>query len=125
MARFLLTFLLVSLAVFILGVFLPYWALMILVSILVFFIGARPGTAFLSSGLAFGLTWFLMAIYISMQTGSELPFQVATLMGIKNDNLLWFGTGILGMILGGFSGLTGSLFKRLFEKNYEGVYRRG
>jgi len=125
MARFLLIFLLVSLAVFILGAYLPYWALMIVVSILAFLIGASPGTAFLSSGIAFGLTWFLMAIYISMHTGSELPSQVATLMGIKNDNLLWFGTGIFGLILGGFSGLTGSLFKRLFEKKYEGVYRRG
>jgi len=118
-------FLSVALVVFILGAYLPYWPLMILVAIISFFIGAKPVTSFLSSGLAFGLTWVLLAIYISIQTNSELPSQMATLMGVKNDNLLWFATGVLGLLLGGFSGLTGSLLKRLFEKKYEGVYRRG
>ena len=125
MARFLMIFLSVALVVFILGAYLPYWPLMILVAIISFFIGAKPVTSFLSSGLAFGLTWVLLAIYISIQTNSELPSQMATLMGVKNDNLLWFATGVLGLLLGGFSGLTGSLLKRLFEKKYEGVYRRG
>ena len=125
MARFLLLFLLVVFTVLILGAYLPYWALMILVSIQAFLVGARPGSAFLGSGLSFGISWFLLAIYISIQTDSELPAQMALLMGIKNDNLLWFATGILGFLIGGFSGLTGALFKKLFEKKYEGVYRRG
>ncbi|MFD2203548.1 hypothetical protein [Shivajiella indica] len=124
MARFLSIFLLVALTVFILGVYLPYWALMVVVAFLTFLVGARPVTAFFGGGLAFGLTWFLLAIYISMHTNSALPSQMATLMGIKNDNLLWFATGVLGLFLGGFSGLTGALFKKLFEKKYEGVYRR-
>lgn len=125
MARFLMLFLSVALIVFILGVYLPYWPLMILVSIVSFFIGAKPVTSFLSSGLAFGLTWIFLAIYISIQTNSGLPPQMASLMGFKNDSLLWFATGILGLLLGGFSGLTGSLFKKLFEKKYEGMYRKG
>jgi hypothetical protein len=125
MARFLLLFLLIVFTVLFLGTYLPYWALMILVSIQAFLVGARPGSAFLGSGLSFGITWLLLAIYISIQTDSELPAHMAVLMGIKNDNLLWFATGILGFLIGGFSGLTGALFKRLFEKKYEGVYRRG
>jgi hypothetical protein len=125
MARFLMIFLSVALIVFILGAYLPYWPLMILVANISFFIGAKPGTSFLSSGLSFGLTWIFLAIYISIQTNSGLPTQLASLMGIKNDSLLWFATGIMGFLLGGFSGLTGSLFKKLFEKKYDGMYRKG
>jgi hypothetical protein len=125
MARFLMIFLIVALVVFILGAYLPYWPLMIMVSIVSFLFGAKPVTAFFASGLAFGLTWVLLAIYISIQTNSGLPIQMASLMGVKTDNLLWFATGILGLLLGGFSGLTGSLFKKLFEKKYEGMYRKG
>ena len=103
MARFLMIFLIVALVVFILGAYLPYWPLMIMVSIVSFLIGAKPVISFLSSGLAFGLTWIFLAIFISIQTNSGLPPQIASLMGIKNDSLLWFATGIMGFLLGGFS----------------------
>lgn len=125
MARFLIIFLLVALIVFMLGAYLPYWPLMISVSIVSFLFGAKPVTAFLASGLAFGLTWVLLAIYISIESNSGLPVQMASLLGVKNDNLLWFATGVIGFLIGGFSGLTGSLFKKLFEKKYEGMYRKG
>ncbi|EOZ95687.1 hypothetical protein A33Q_3049 [Indibacter alkaliphilus LW1] len=49
--------------------------------------------------------------------------QMAELMGLKNDNLLWFATGVLGFLLGGFSGMTGALFRKVFERKDAGFYR--
>jgi len=124
MQKFLILFLLTALAVFFLGGFLPYWGLMLAVALIAFFVGAGAGSSFLACGFSFGLVWFLMVIRILAVTGSALPQQMADLMGLKNDNLLWFATALLGILIGGFSGMTGSLFKKLFEKKYDGVYRR-
>lgn len=125
MARFLVMILLTSLMVFLVGQIVPFWALMIVIGLLALLIGQGPAAAFFAGGIGFGLTWFLKALFIAIQTSSNLPIQMAELMGIKNDNLLMFATFFLGFLIGGFSALTGALFKRLFEKKYEGVYRRG
>lgn len=111
--------------VFLVGQIVPFWALMIVIGLLALLIGQGPAAAFFAGGIGFGLTWFLKALFIAIQTSSNLPIQMAELMGIKNDNLLMFATFFLGFLIGGFSALTGALFKRLFEKKYEGVYRRG
>ncbi|MFC0264067.1 hypothetical protein [Fontibacter flavus] len=125
MARFLVMLFITALMVYLVGQFVPFWALMILTGLISFILGLNPGMAFFSAGIGFGLTWFLKSLMIAIQTGSDLPVQMAELMGIKNDNLLMFATFFLGFFIGGFSALTGSLFKRLFEKKYEGVYRKG
>lgn len=125
MARFLVMILLTALMVFLVGQIVPFWALMIVIGLLALLIGQGPAAAFFAGGIGFGLTWFLKALFIAIQTSSDLPIQMAELMGIKNDNLLMFATFFLGFLIGGFSALTGALFKRLFEKKYEGVYRRG
>lgn len=125
MARFLLILLLTAIIVLLVGKLVPFWALMIITGLIAFLIAPGPASAFFAGGIGFGLTWFLKALFISIQTASDLPVQMADLMGIKNDNLLMFATFFLGFLIGGFSAMTGSLFKRLFENKYEGVYRRG
>jgi hypothetical protein len=124
MQKFLILFLLTAVAVFILGSYFPFWGLMLVVAVLSYLIGAGAGTSFLSAGLSFAMVWFLLLMQILMQTNSDLPGQMATLMGLKNENLIWFGTALLGFLIGGFAAMTGSLLKRLFKPRYEGIYRR-
>lgn len=116
MKKSLLIFVLVSLLVLLIGPYAPYWILMIGVAIISFLVGAGKVSSFVSSGLGFGLTWMALSLFISIKTDSELPKRMAELMGLKNDNLLLFGTALLGFLIGGFSGLTGSMLRKLFER---------
>jgi hypothetical protein len=123
MGRFLILFLLVAILVFVAGIFFPFWVVMILVGLVSYLIALSPRLSFLAAGLSFGLVWFILIIRIVVITNSPLPIQMAELMGVQNDNLLWFGTGLLGFVIGGFSGMTGALLRGLFERKYDGVYR--
>ncbi|WP_304517759.1 hypothetical protein [Cecembia rubra] len=124
MKKFLILFLFTALVVFFLGGLLPYWGLMLAVALIAYFVAASSGVSFIAGGIAFGLAWFVLVMRVLVQANSDLPEQIAELMGLKNDNLLWFATALLGFLIGGFSAMTGSLFKRLFEKKNEGFYRR-
>lgn len=123
MGKFVLVFLLTALLVFIVGRFVPSWALMVLVLLVCFSLGIGPTKGFFAAGFGFGLTWLLLSIWISIDSESGLPKKVAELMGLKNDNLLWFGTGLLGFLVGGFSGLTGGLFRMIFERRESNIYK--
>lgn len=122
MARFFLIFLITALIVYLLGHFLPFWALMILIAGLSFFVGGNSGASFLGGGFGFGGVWLVMVLVISIQANSDLPDKMASLMGLTNTNLLWLFTAILGFLLGGFSALTGNLFKKLFKKEEQDIY---
>ena len=123
MARFFLIFLITALIVYLLGQFLPFWALMILIAGLSFFVGGNSGASFLGGGFGFGGVWLVMVLVISIQTNSSLPDKMASLMGLSNTNLLWVLTAILGFFIGGFSALTGNLFKRFFIKKDQNIYQ--
>lgn len=123
MKRFLVLFFLVGVSIYFIGPYMPYWGLMILVVIISFLFGASPVTSFFSSGFSFGLVWLLLSIWISVDTLSSLPKSMSELMGLSNDNLLWFFTGLVGFIIGSFSGLTGAMFKRIFQRKDSGLYK--
>lgn len=95
------------------------------VIVILAYLMASSGTAsFFASGLAMGLVWLGKAISISIETGSSLPDKMAILMGMEQSNLLWVATGVVGLLLGGFSGLTGALLKNLSkQKRSQGMYR--
>lgn len=124
MSRFFVLFILTALMVYFIGSFIPFWGLMILVALLAYLLGTSPVVSFFGAGLSFGLVWLSLSIWISIDSGSELPIKMAELMGLSNDNLLWLATGLVGLMIGGFSGLTGSLFNKVFEKRDQGIYRR-
>jgi hypothetical protein len=123
MGKFLLVFALTVVLVLFVGKWFPFWILMVLVAITCFLTGIGATRGFFAGGLGFGLAWLILTIWISIDSGSDLPQKVAELMGLKNDNLLWFGTGIVGFLIGGFSGLTGSTFKKIFERRDSNIYK--
>jgi hypothetical protein len=123
MKKFLVLFILVGVNVYFIGPYIPYWGLMILVAIISFFSGASPSISFFGSGFSFGLVWLILSIWISVDSQSNLPKSMSELMGLSNDNLLWFITGIVGFIVGSFSGLTGGMLNRILQKKDTEVYR--
>lgn len=123
MVRFSLQLLIVFLIVFFIGAYITFWLLMIIVGLSSFFLGSRGALAFFASGLGFGLGWVVKALVISINTNSKLQVQMAELMGVSNENLLFAGTFVVGFLLGAFSGMTGASFKKIFERRDSLVYR--
>jgi hypothetical protein len=70
-----------------------------------------------------GFAWLGQAIFISTSTGSSLPNKIGELMGLGSGMTVVGVTAIIGLLLGGFSGLTGSLFRNLFRKEPDNLYR--
>lgn len=125
MNKFLAIVVLTMVLVFFLGMVIPYWALMLFVAATAFVLKFRPVVAFIGCGFGFGLAWTIVSYVILVKTGSLLPAQMAVLMGLPNEFLLFLTTGILGFLIGGFSGLTGSLLKNILSKKRDVyVYRR-
>ena len=124
MNKFLAIVVLTMVLVFFLGMAIPYWGLMLFVAAMSFVLKFRPVLAFLGCGLGFGLAWTIVSYVILVKTGSMLPAQMAVLMGLPNEFLLFLTTGVLGFLIGGLSGLTGALCKNLFKKRDTYVYRR-
>ncbi len=125
MNKFLAIVVLTMVLVFFLGMAIPYWAVMLFVAATAFVLKFRPIVAFFGCGLGFGLAWTIISYVILVKTGSLLPAQMAVLMGLPNEFLLFLATGVLGFVIGSFSGLTGALLKNiLYKKRDVYVYRR-
>jgi hypothetical protein len=86
-------------------------------------LGGKGFASFLSGGIGMGLAWLGQTIYLSYQTGSPLPDQMAEIVGLGSGVALSAITGVIGFLLGGFSAFTGSLFRKLFEKKPDNIYR--
>lgn len=121
--RFILFILLTIGIVVFLNPYFPYWIIMILIGIGSGLLGLSGLQGFLAGGLGMGLAWLGQAIFISTSTGSTLPNKIGELMGLGSGMTVVGVTAVIGFLLGGFSGLTGSMFRNLFRKEPENLYR--
>jgi hypothetical protein len=121
--RFILLFLFTVGIVFFLNPLLPYWIIMILIGLASALVGLKGGYGFLAGGLGMGLAWLAQALYISVESGSNLPDKIGDLMGLGSGINVAVVTAILGFILGAFSAWTGSLLRNLNRKTPDNVYR--
>jgi hypothetical protein len=121
--RFIL-FILVTIGIVVfLNPIFPYWVIMILIGIVSALLGLSGLQGFLAGGLGMGLAWLGQAIFISTTTGSALPNKIGELMGLGSGMTVAGLTAIIGFLLGGFSGLTGSLLRNLVRKKPDNLYR--
>lgn len=112
-----------ALLVVFLNPILPFWVIMFLIAALAGLIGMKGVETFLATGLGMGLTWLGQSLYISIQTGSPLPNRMGELMGLGTGMTLVGIAAILGFLLGGLSGMTGSLFRKLLRREPENLYK--
>ena len=121
--RFIFLTLLTALLVVFLNPIAPYWIVMIGIVTLGALIYPNGFGGFLGGGLGMGLTWLGQSVYLSITTGSSLPDQMGDLMGLGSGMTLVAVTGVVGFLLGGFSGLSGVLFRNLLQKEPQNVYK--
>lgn len=121
--RFIFLVMMTVLLVVFLNPVLPFWLIMILIGALAGLIGLKGAESFLAGGLGMGLAWLGQSLYISVGTGSPLPNRMGELMGLGSGMTLVGITAVLGFLLGGFSAMTGSLFRNLLKRKPDNLYR--
>lgn len=120
--KFILFTFVTALLVIVFNPFLPFWAVMIFIALLAALVGNKGTGAFFAGGIGMSLAWLGQSIYISIVSGSQLPEKMSELMGVGSDMALFAATGLLGFLLGAFSALSGSLFRKLFKRMPTNIY---
>ena len=103
--------------------FFPFWIVMGLIGILSAILGGNGFVSFLAGGIGMGLSWLGQTVFLSYQTGSALPDQMAEIVGLGSGVILSAITGIVGFLLGGFSAFSGSLFRKLLKIKPDNIYK--
>ena len=118
--RFLLLFIASGLATWLLGPFLPYWGIMLIIAVFASLVGGNGLTAFFAGALGMGGAWLLVSLLITFHDATGFPHKMAEIMGFEQALSLVGLTFLLGFLIGGLGALTGNFFRRLLEKDRSG-----
>jgi len=95
----------------------PWWILVVVAFVVSALLPTNDLGAFLSGFLGIGLLWLVMAWKIDVETGSILSSKIAKILPAGGDTtILIILSGIIGGVVGGFSSLSGNLFRKIFIK---------
>lgn len=107
--KFLIQILFTIVLCLLLQLFLPWWTLAIGSFAVAFFFDNKSFPSFAAGFLGVALLWVSMAGYITIDTDSILTTKLNQLLPINSFII----TALVGGLVGGFGGLTGSLFRKL------------
>lgn len=94
------------------GLFLPWWSIAIAAFIIMVIIVQKPSAAFLSSFISVFIFWGGMSYWISIKNNNLLAHKISMLvLRIDTPLMLIIITGIIGGLIAGFAGLTGSYLR--------------
>lgn len=113
-------FLLLVLCSFLIGLFLPWWALIPVVYLLCFALSKNLKSAFIISFSSVFILWLALSFYYSMENNHILSRRVAELFGLGNTPINWLWLLLLGPLPGAitasFAGASGFLTKQVLFK---------
>ena len=96
----------------------PWWGFILISFLVALLIHQIPAKAFASGFLGMLLAWGIMAWWIDWQNGSLLSKQIASIFPLQGSAAaILMLTGIVGGLLGGMAGLTGSYLRLNKNKN--------
>lgn len=103
--------------------FLPYWAVMVILFVIAALLKPGNSAAFWGGGFGMALSWIGLSLYLTINSGSDLPDRMAQIIGAPSGTVLMAVTGVIGFLLGGFSSLSGNLFRNLIKRRPTNIYR--
>ncbi|MDE0472162.1 MAG: hypothetical protein OXH57_09500 [Ekhidna sp.] len=93
------------------------WWLCMLASFVVSFVSPSSGlNAFISGFLGVGLVWIGHSWTLDVENASSFSAKISEIMGLKDPLILVLASGAVGGVAGGFSSITGSIFRYLFVR---------
>lgn len=107
--KFLVATLLTATLGFVAGKFLPWWSIALIAFLVALLMKQNIGRGFLSGFLGIFLLWGVLALWIDVKNDGVLSRQIARLLPLGGSSvLLILVTGLVGALVGGFAGMTGS-----------------
>ena len=109
-----------GLTAWLLGPYLPYWGIMLVIAVFASLVGGNGVTAFFSGALGMGVIWLLVPLLITLHDATGFPHKIAEIMGFEQALSLVGLTFLLGFLIGGLGALMGNRFRKLLEKDRSG-----
>jgi hypothetical protein len=117
MKNTLLQFGLTILLTWLLQLFLPWWSLVIVALVIAAVLQPRPVLSFAVGLLATASVWLLVAFFLTRTEAQRiLPTQMGEILGGLSYMNLLLATATLGGLMGGLGALTGTLGRRLVQR---------
>lgn len=101
---------------FVLGLFLPWWSIIIVPFILGATMDIKNGSHMLSGFLGIGLLWTILAALAANSNAADLAPMIGRLFGGMPSMALVFVTGLIGGMYGAIAQLSGSFLQKLLKK---------
>lgn len=111
--KFITSLILTALLSFAACLYLPWYSIAFAAFVVAALIPQHPGKAFFTGFLALLLLWGGLSFWISNNNEHLLAHKVSVLI-LKMDNpyVLIFATALIGALVAGFAGLSGSFLRR-------------
>lgn len=106
------TLLIASLAYILQHVF-PWWIIAVSGFLINFIVYSKGASSFLSGFLGVGLLWYFTAWITNVNYGTVLSDRIAQIFYLPGPGWLILVTAVIGGLVGGFGGLTGSHLRAL------------
>lgn len=103
--------------------FVPYWVVMISLSILAILLNPGNSASFWGGGFGMALSWVGLSMFLTIQSGSDLPDKIAQILGAPSGTVLVAVTGVIGFLLGSLASLSGNLLRNMLKKQPNNIYR--
>ncbi|MTI30944.1 hypothetical protein [Xanthovirga aplysinae] len=100
--------------------YFPWWSAALVAFLVNTMLEQKAFKSFLTGFLGVGLLWLFMAWRIDYTTNSILTNKIAALFQLGNTYLLIFISCLPGALTGGFSALSGKLFRDVFKSKVSG-----
>lgn len=111
--KFIIALLLSALLAFAESLFFSWWSIAVACLLVAVFIHQKPWKAFLSAFLGLFLLWGILALIIDINNEHLLSAKIASLLPLGGSSiLLVLVTALVGGLVGGFAGLTGSYLRK-------------
>lgn len=96
--------------------FFPFWSIAVVAALVGFFFRYENSAAsFVAGTAAVTLLWSGYAVFLNSANMGQLAGEIGQLFKVGQGYLIPI-TGLIGGLLGGFGAQTGTLARRLFEK---------
>lgn len=120
--KFIIRIILIAALSYLSGMLLPWWGIAIAAGFISFLLPGHGFNVFVSGFLGVGLLWMAYAWKTDIETGSVLSQKIVQLFPVSEVTYLILATGVIGGLVGAFSGLTGSTFRQIFMKKKQKSY---
>jgi hypothetical protein len=111
--KFILQFIAIALAAFLLELFMPWWCIAIAASAGVYALKSKAN--FFAGLMGIALLWLVKAWTLDASSAAPLAERVAAIFSL-NKPLLMLVTALIGGLVGGFAAMAGAALKK--EKRY-------